>query len=85
MYSSFEGTECKVGYLPKHLAVRADTYARLCARIVEIYSSMSEVTAKTQKYHHNKGCCVAVIIGMENLFDFCFVGERLTDGVVDNV
>jgi hypothetical protein len=30
---------CKVGYLPKHLAARADRYDGLCARIVEIYSS----------------------------------------------
>ena len=65
VYSMFEGMECKVGYLPKHLAVRADTYAGLCACIVEIYSSTSEVTAKRQKYHRNKGCCVAEIIDME--------------------
>ena len=30
---------CKVGYLPKHLAARADRYEGLCARIVKIYSS----------------------------------------------
>ncbi len=29
---------CKVGYLPKHLAARADRYDGLFIRIVEIYS-----------------------------------------------
>ena len=45
---------CKVGYLPKHLAARADCYDGLCARIVEIYSSNRThcaSVAKRQKYH----------------------------------
>ncbi len=29
---------CKVGFLPQHLAVRADVYDGLYARIVSIYS-----------------------------------------------
>ena len=29
---------CKVRYLPKHLAARADRFDGLCTRIVEIYS-----------------------------------------------
>ena len=29
---------CKVGYLAKHLAFRADQYDGLCARITEVYS-----------------------------------------------
>ena len=62
VFSSFDGNDCKVGYLPKHLAVRADAYDGLCARVVEIYSGESEVTAKKQKFHRNKGCCVALII-----------------------
>ena len=51
----------KVGYLPKHLAVWADAYG-LCAHVVKIYSAESEVTANRQKFHRNKGCCVALII-----------------------
>jgi hypothetical protein len=62
VYSSFDGNDCKVGYLLKHLAGRADVYDGLCARVVEIYSAESEVTAKRQKFHRNKGCCVALII-----------------------
>jgi hypothetical protein len=57
---------CKVGYLPKHLAAWVDHYDGLCARIVEIYSSnctTCDNVAKRQKYHHNIGCCLAVIIG----------------------
>ncbi len=62
---------CKVGYLPKHLASRADCYDGLCARILEIYSSdrtrCASVT-KHQKYHRGVGCCVANIEGMRDMF-----------------
>ena len=46
VYSSFDRKDCKVGYLPKHLAARAHAYDGLCARVVEIYSAQSEVAAK---------------------------------------
>jgi hypothetical protein len=62
---------CKVGYLPKHLAARADRYDGLCARIVEIYSSdrtRCASVAKRQKYHRGVGCCVATIEGMRDMF-----------------
>ena len=62
---------CKVGYLPKHLAYRADRYDGLCARIAEIYSgdaAYCDCVAKRQKYHRNVGCCVAVIVGMKDMF-----------------
>jgi hypothetical protein len=58
---------CKVGYLPKHLAARADRYDGLCARIVKIYSGdriTCDNIAKRQKFHHNIGCCLAVILRM---------------------
>ena len=62
---------CKVGYLPKHLAFRADQYDGLCARILEVYSSDSaecDCVAKRQKYHRKCSCCVAVILGMKDVF-----------------
>jgi hypothetical protein len=62
---------CKVGYLPKHLAFRADRYDGLCARILEVYSSdkaETDCVAKRQKYHRKCGCCVAVIVGMKDMF-----------------
>ena len=62
---------CKVGYLPKHLAARADRYDGLCARIAEIYSSdrtRCTSVAKRQKYHRGVGCCVATIEGMRGMF-----------------
>ena len=40
---------CKVGYLPKHLAARADRYNGLCARIVEIYSRGSNPLRQRHK------------------------------------
>jgi hypothetical protein len=62
---------CKVGYLAKHLAFYADRYDGLCARITEVYSgdqTVCENAAKQLKFHHNIGCCVAVIIGMKDMF-----------------
>jgi hypothetical protein len=62
---------CKVGYLAKHLAFRADRYDGLCARITEVYSgdrTVCDNTAKRLKFHRNIGCCVAVIIGMKDMF-----------------
>jgi hypothetical protein len=62
---------CKVGYLPKHLAARADRYDGLCACVVEIYSSnrtRCASIAKRQKYHRGVGCCVATIEGMCDMF-----------------
>jgi hypothetical protein len=55
---------CKVGYLPKHLAARADRYDGLCVRILEIYSSdrtRCASVAKRQKYHCGVECCVATM------------------------
>jgi len=62
---------CKVGYLPKHLAARADPYDGLCVRIVEIYSSdrtHCASVAKCQKYHRGVRCCMATIEGMWDMF-----------------
>ena len=62
---------CKVGYLPKHLAARADHYDDLCVRIVEIYSSdhtHCASVAKHQKYHRGVRCCMATIEGMWDMF-----------------
>ncbi len=62
---------CKVGYLPKHLAARADHYNELCAHIGEIYSSdqtRCASIAKRQKYYHGVVCCVATIEGMHDMF-----------------
>ena len=64
-------TGCKMGYLPKHLAARADPYDGLCERIVEIYSSDRTYCAsigKCQKYHRGIGCCMATIEGMRDMF-----------------
>jgi hypothetical protein len=62
---------CKVGYLAKHLTFRADRYDVLCARITEVYSgnrTICENAAKRLKFHCNIGCCVAVIIGIKDMF-----------------
>ncbi len=62
---------CKVSYLPKHLAYRVDRYDGLCVRITEIYSGDAAhcaCIAKRQKYHHNVGCCVVIVVGMKDMF-----------------
>ena len=44
VYFLEEGLQkCKVGYLAKHLAFRANRYNKLCAHIVEAYSGDSAV------------------------------------------
>jgi hypothetical protein len=72
VYFLKEGLQtCKVGYLGKHLAFRADRYDGLCARIVKVYSddrAVCECVSKRQKYHRNFGCCVATILGMRDMF-----------------
>ena len=62
---------CKIGYLVKHLAFRADRYDGLCGRITKVYSgnqTICENAAKRLKFHRNIGCCVAIIIGMKDMF-----------------
>ena len=55
---------CKVGYLPRHLAIRrADDYNGMYARVVEVYSPRSLNITKRQKRHRNLGCCVAKVLG----------------------
>jgi hypothetical protein len=55
-------TTCKVGFLSQHLAVRADAYDGLYARIVSIYSNCSTNMLKREKFWKNKGCCVAHVL-----------------------
>ena len=62
---------CKIGYLVKHLAFRADRYDGLCGRITKVYSgnqTICENAAKRLKFHRNIGCCIAIIIGMKDMF-----------------
>ena len=55
---------CKVGYLPRHLAIRrADDYDGMYARVIEVYSPRSLNITKRQKRHRNLGCCVAKVLG----------------------
>ena len=53
---------CKVGFLPQHLAVRANAYDGLYARIVSIYSDRCRNVLKWEKFWQNKGCCVACML-----------------------
>lgn len=60
---------CKVGFLPRHLAiVRADDYDGMYARVIEVYSPRSLNITKRQKRHRNHGCCVAKILGTQPVF-----------------
>jgi hypothetical protein len=62
---------CKVGYLPKHLAVWAHCYDGLCARVSEVYSGdilQCASVAKRQKHHRKEGCCLATIEGLKKMF-----------------
>jgi hypothetical protein len=54
---------CKVGFLPQHLAVRANVYDGLYACIVSIYSDCCTNVLKREKFWRNKGWCVACVLG----------------------
>ena len=55
---------CRVGYLPRHLAIRrASDYDGMYARVIGMYSPRSLNIKKREKRHRNLGCCVAVIVG----------------------
>jgi hypothetical protein len=54
---------CKVGFLPAHLNRGARDYDGLVAGVVAVYTDRCTNVVKHQKYWHNKGCCVARIIG----------------------
>ena len=62
---------CKVGYLAKHLAFCTGQYVRLFASIVEVYSNdhaVCDSVAKWQKYHHNFGKRIAIVLGVKDMF-----------------
>ncbi len=50
---------CKVGFLPQHLAVRADVFDGLYARIMSIYSDHCTNVLKRKKFYRNMGCYIA--------------------------
>jgi hypothetical protein len=56
---------CKVGYLPRHLAIhQADDYNRMYAQVVEVYLPRSlNIMKRLKRQHCNLGCCVAKILG----------------------
>jgi hypothetical protein len=55
---------CKVGFLAQHLAPRgADDYIGLYARVTKAHLKECQSSTKCQKFHQNKGCCTAQILG----------------------
>ena len=57
-------TSCKVGFLPLHLAVHPGMYDRVYARVIAVYCDRNNNVVKRQKFWHNKGCCVARVLGV---------------------
>ncbi len=54
---------CKVGFLPAHLARRAQDYDGLIAHLISVYLDRCTNMVKGQKFLRNKGCWVAHILG----------------------
>ncbi len=63
---------CKVGFLPSHLAVRANAYDGLHARIFSIYSNRCMNVLKREKFWQNKGYCVACMLGIRVVLSIYF-------------
>ncbi len=60
---------CKVGFLPRHLALCcANDYNGMYACVIEVYSPQSLNISKRQKHHRNHGCCVAKILRNKQVF-----------------
>jgi hypothetical protein len=54
---------CKVGFLPQYLAVRANVYDGLYARIVSVYFDCCKNVLKRDKFWKNKGFCIVPMLG----------------------
>ena len=54
--------QCRVGFLQRHMLKYARQYDGVLAQVTEVYCADSESPMKRKKYHHNRGCCLAVII-----------------------
>jgi hypothetical protein len=70
---------CKVGFSPHHLAVRADAYNGLHARIFSIYSNRCTNVLKRGKFWQNKGCCIARMLGDHPVLSIYFLGVKLVE------
>jgi hypothetical protein len=54
---------CKVGFLPQHLAVRANVYNGLYAPILSVYSNHWTNMLKREKFYRNMGWCITHMLG----------------------
>ena len=54
--------QCHVGFLPRNLVKHWQSFEGRLAQVVEVYSRDSDSTQKKRKYHHDSGCCKAVLI-----------------------
>jgi hypothetical protein len=70
---------CKVGFLPQHLAVRADVYDGLYACIMSVYSNRCTNMLKREKFYRNMGCCNARVLWC---IQFNCLGVKLMELIV---
>ena len=52
----------RVGFLRRFLVKHKKKYDGQLAQITDIFGSESESPSDCHKYHHNKGCCRAVLL-----------------------
>ncbi len=74
---------CKVGFLPHHFAVSANAYDGLYDHIVSIYSNRYTNVLKREKLWHNKGYCIAHVLGDCPVFSIYFF--RIDTSKIDHL
>ena len=74
---------CRVGFLPRHMTMRADRYDGVLAQIIGVYGSATEDESKyvREKAHKNKGFAEAAIISKLN--ERVGVGKKRASNDVD--
>jgi hypothetical protein len=61
---------CKVGFLPQHLAVRADAYDGLYARIVSIYSGCCTNVLNQRNFGETRVVALLTCLAIIRCFQF---------------
>ena len=65
VHSVINGVDtCRIGFLPRYCVKHWKKYHGAVAQITEVYTELSFSSTKRKKFHHNCGCCEAVIISL---------------------
>lgn len=58
---------CRVGFLPRHMIMHADSINGLLAQVSEVFDDHHPSSAVRKKVHHNHGFCQATILNPRDI------------------